>query len=71
VEYQLDHMPAPALQVFRGIEHHADRGCYGAGMDQVKPAKGDDAEEQLRGVAGGRIIQPQLSADGCQCLLAG
>ena len=70
VKHQADDVPAAPLQVLGVLQRDADRGRDGAGVDQVEPAQGDDAEQQLRRLARGCVVQAQLGADGGKRLLA-
>jgi hypothetical protein len=71
VQYERDHLSLAPLEIRRVLQRHADGRSHRAGVDQRKPAERDDAEQQLRRVARGRIVQPQLGADSGKSFLSG
>jgi hypothetical protein len=70
VEHESDDVPPAPLEIFGVLQRHAHGGGDGTGVDQVEPAERDDAEQELRGLARGRVVEPQLRADRGQRFLA-
>ena len=63
MDHQVYDVALPALEVLGVVEGNADGRGDGAGVDEWKPAEGDHAEEQLRGVAGGSVVETEFVAD--------
>ena len=51
VEHETDDVAPAALEVVGVLQRDSDCRRDGAGVDQVEPAEGDDAEEQMCRIA--------------------
>lgn len=71
MEHEAYDMATSALEVLGVFQGHTNRRCDRPGVNQVKPAEGDDAEQQLRGVARQGVVETELRADRGHRLLAG
>jgi len=60
IEHEIDYVALALSQGRRVAEPDPDGGGNGAGVNQGEPAQGDDAQEQLGGVTGGRRVEPEL-----------